>query len=212
MDNFRKWLISRVSETSADKYSLAIKTISSDMLNANITEKSLYEYSNLLELEFVIDRILNNDNFIKKNFTGHNMYSSALNHFIEYKSEFECYKNIQLTEEDTSFPEGKEVLRKHIVRERNQDLIKNAKRKFKKENGEKLFCQICSFDFSVRYGELGSDYIEAHHIKPVSEMKDGERTNIEDIIMVCSNCHSMIHRKRPWVTKDHLLSLLLTNT
>lgn len=31
-------------------------------------------------------------------------------------------------------------------------------------------------------------------------MQDGEKTKIEDIIMVCSNCHSMIHRKKPWLS------------
>ena len=31
-----------------------------------------------------------------------------------------------------------------------------------------------------------------------------EKTKIEDIVMLCSNCHSMIHRKKPWTTKDNL--------
>lgn len=120
-------------------------------------------------------------------------------------------KNIGVSfiEEDMSFPEGKANLRKHIIRERNQELIKNAKQKFKRKHNGKLFCEVCGFNFSEKYGELGENFIEAHHIKPISEMKDGEKTNIDDIVMLCSNCHSMIHRKRPWITKENLKDILI---
>ena len=59
-----------------------------------------------------------------------------------------------------------------------------------------MFCEICGFSFVDKYGDIGKDFIEAHHIKPVSEMKEGESTNINDLVMVCSNCHSMIHRRK----------------
>ena len=54
------------------------------------------------------------------------------------------------------------------------------------------------------YGEIGDNFIEAHHIKPISNMEDGEKTKIEDIVMLCSNCHSMMHRKKPWLTIEQL--------
>jgi len=115
---------------------------------------------------------------------------------------------IFITQEDELFPEGKEVLRKHILRERNQSLIKTAKQNFIKKHNGKIFCEVCGFDFSEMYGELGKDYIEAHHIKPISEMSENEKTDINDIVLLCSNCHSMIHRKRPWINKDELHSLI----
>lgn len=115
---------------------------------------------------------------------------------------------LYVTQDDISFAEGKEILRKHIIRERNQALIKTTKQKFKHQHNGKLFCEICGFNFIETYGELGKDYIEAHHIKPISEMQDNEKTNIDDIVMLCSNCHSMIHRKRPWINKEDLKSLL----
>ena len=114
---------------------------------------------------------------------------------------------VSLTEDDIGFPEGKKMLKKHILRERNPRLIFLAKEEFKKQNG-KLFCQVCDFLFEDKYGKLGEDFIEAHHIKPVSEMVENETTNIIDLVMVCSNCHKMLHRKRPWITKEKLKSLL----
>ena len=98
-------------------------------------------------------------------------------------------------EDDETFSEGKIKMRQHLIRERNANLIKRAKKKFKLEHNGKLYCEICKTDFSQVYGDLGKDFIEAHHIKPVSEMQDGDETSINDIVMLCSNCHSMVHRK-----------------
>lgn len=114
---------------------------------------------------------------------------------------------VDLTEDDISFPEGKESLKIHILKERNPKLVLESKKIFKKNNG-KLFCEVCGFDFEKKYGEIGKEFIEAHHIKPVSEMTEGQETKIEDLVMLCSNCHKMIHRKRPWLSKEELKNLI----
>jgi predicted HNH restriction endonuclease len=108
---------------------------------------------------------------------------------------------------DDEFPEGKIVERKHKARERNRDLVVLAKNIFKEKNG-RLFCEACGFDFEENYGELGKDFIEAHHTKPVSEMSFNAKTRVEDLIMVCSNCHKMIHRKRPWLNMQEIKGLI----
>ena len=96
------------------------------------------------------------------------------------------------------------------IRRRLASLIKQAKEQFKLTHNNKLFCEICSFNFEEKYGsELGQNFIEAHHLIPISELKDDDQTKIEDLIMVCSNCHRMIHRKRPWIAnKSELKSIL----
>ncbi len=114
---------------------------------------------------------------------------------------------LELTQDDDEFSEGKLLLKLHLQRERNPKLIRNAKKNFLDKNG-RLYCEICGFDFNDKYGELGKNYIEAHHMIPVSTMAEGEKTKIEDIVMVCSNCHSMIHRKKPWLNKTELKKLL----
>lgn len=55
-------------------------------------------------------------------------------------------------------------------------------------------CQVCGMNFEQTYGELGREFIEVHHLHPVAH---GERqvNPIEDLIPLCSNCHSMIHRQ-----------------
>ncbi|SFE31447.1 HNH endonuclease [Alteribacillus iranensis] len=95
--------------------------------------------------------------------------------------------------ESEEYPEGKEAYRIHRFRERNSKVTTEAKKAFKDKYGE-LFCEACGFNFEKIYGGRGKDFIEAHHTKPVSEMKEGEKTKIEDITLLCSNCHRMVHR------------------
>ncbi|MFU2014808.1 HNH endonuclease [Peribacillus butanolivorans] len=110
-------------------------------------------------------------------------------------------------EENIGFEEGRKKIKQHIIRERNQKVIKLAKERFKDKHG-RLFCEICTFDFYERYGHIGEDFIEGHHTVPVSELEERQKTMIEDIALVCSNCHKMLHRRRPWLKKEELKKLL----
>jgi len=57
-------------------------------------------------------------------------------------------------------------------------------------------CMACGFNFKSKYGEHGSDFIEVHHVNPVSRNSEKKDVNPNtDLVVVCSNCHRMIHRK-----------------
>lgn len=107
------------------------------------------------------------------------------------------------------FKEGRRIERKHYARERNSKLITFVKNAFKEKNGT-LFCEVCGFDFEEKYGERGKDFIEAHHTRPLSELDiSGEETKPEEIILVCSNCHRMIHKIRPWLSIEEIQKILI---
>lgn len=73
-------------------------------------------------------------------------------------------------------------------------------------------CYACGFNFLERYGQLGKDYIEVHHTTPVSEMGDNYEIDIDrDLVPVCSNCHSMLHRKKPPYTIKELKDIIAQN-
>jgi len=57
-------------------------------------------------------------------------------------------------------------------------------------------CQVCKIDFEKVYGEPGKQFIEVHHLNPIADT-DGEHAldPVEGLVPLCSNCHSMIHRK-----------------
>lgn len=66
-------------------------------------------------------------------------------------------------------------------------------------------CQICKFNFEDVYGQLGKDYIHVHHLIPLSEIGENYEVNpIKDLIPLCPNCHSMIHRTKPALSIETL--------
>ena len=114
------------------------------------------------------------------------------------------------TANDAGFPEGRKALKEHVVRERDPRVVYLAKMQFKNLHNGKLYCEACGFCFEDSYGAIGKDFIEGHHVKPVSSLAEGEKTRVADIIMLCSNCHSMIHKIKPWLTREALDRLLPT--
>jgi 5-methylcytosine-specific restriction protein A len=70
-------------------------------------------------------------------------------------------------------------------------------------------CQCCGFDFQKFYGPLGDGYIEVHHRTPVSKMGPGYLVDpVEDLIPLCANCHSAVHRSDPPVPVEELKTLI----
>lgn len=103
--------------------------------------------------------------------------------------------------------EGAMLSRVHRYRERNKALVDRKKKQFLATH-DRLFCEACGFDFEKVYGERGKDFIECHHTKPVSELSPGEKTKLADLVMLCSNCHRIVHRRKPWLAFDVLRSQL----
>lgn len=66
-----------------------------------------------------------------------------------------------------------------------------------------LNCYACHFNFEKVYGQRGKDFIEIHHIKPLSTLEEATEMNPEiDLVPLCANCHRMVHRR-----KDEVLSI-----
>jgi 5-methylcytosine-specific restriction protein A len=113
-----------------------------------------------------------------------------------------------IPDEEEEGNEGQILSRVHRYRERDKTLVTKKKNRFLKEY-PRLFCQGCGFDFEKKYGVRGKDYIECHHIKPVSELAVGETTKLADLVLLCSNCHRIVHRKKPWLTIDELKKIVV---
>ena len=63
-------------------------------------------------------------------------------------------------------------------------------------------CMVCGFEFLKTYGEAGEGYIELHHLNPISKRKGKHTVTVEEVIVVCANCHRVLHRNGadplPW--------------
>jgi len=99
-------------------------------------------------------------------------------------------------EQENEFIEDYAAFRLHRRIERNSSLAK----KVKDFHGYK--CAACGFDFQKEYpGIKKNKYIEAHHLTPVSQLKGMRvsRNPKTDFVVLCPNCHRMIHRyPEPW--------------
>lgn len=72
-------------------------------------------------------------------------------------------------------------------------------------------CVICGMNFEKRYGEIGYRFIHVHHIVPISKLESGYIINpVEDLVPVCPNCHSMLHRKDPPYSPEELSDMIIT--
>ena len=106
------------------------------------------------------------------------------------------YLSPSISEEATSSIEGARLIRLHVLRERSRSLSAKKKAAAIKILGT-LQCEVCSFDFATYYGkELGEGFLECHHRKPLAQVDMPSKTSLEDLALVCSNCHSMLHRSK----------------
>jgi 5-methylcytosine-specific restriction protein A len=98
--------------------------------------------------------------------------------------------------------EGRPIYKLHLTRERNKKLIA-LKKKIASE-ADLLFCEACDFDFTKTYGQLGEGFIECHHNNPLSERTKNEQTKLDELTLLCSNCHRMVHRSKQWLSIEEL--------
>src|SRR3954469_17806537 len=73
--------------------------------------------------------------------------------------------------------------------------------------GEDLACRVCGFDYERTYGVRGAGYIECHHAVPL-HVTGRRTTRLDDLILICANCHRMIHRGPGWLSPSELRDCL----
>jgi 5-methylcytosine-specific restriction protein A len=89
----------------------------------------------------------------------------------------------------------------HRRRERSHAAVQR-----KKESAP--VCEVCEFNFEQAYGAHGRGFIECHHINPLADT-DATLTKLEDLALVCSNCHRMLHRGSSPPTIDALREMIV---
>ena len=130
---------------------------------------------------------------------------------IATEAEVLLSQEFEMTSDDQSFVEGKSKLRIHLSKERNQYPVKQAKTEWLKNSSGNLHCSICNFSFQDTCGSYGQSFIEAHHIKPISSLSEKESVIIKDLVPVCSNCHRILHRTKPYLSIEELATIYIKN-
>ena len=105
--------------------------------------------------------------------------------------------------------EGALKLVTHLRRERDARLVSAKKDDVLRRLGA-LSCEACGFVFEAAYGDLGSDFCEVHHRTPLASAGESVSTSLDDLAIVCANCHRMLHRSQPMLSVEELAKVVAT--
>jgi hypothetical protein len=214
------WIVKGIPERKKTKYLLCSAFIG-DRVEIEDESSNLYVISGHKVNEFEPPLNLQNFDWFPALMKSQSNFSLGLNRIndetivtalneLEAKSNLESFSNkfpdIDLLSYTT---EGTKHLIIHFRRERNKAIIEKKKESVLKTSG-RLQCEVCGFDFSVVYGELGNGFCEVHHIVPLSASSDPVTTTLNDLAVVCSNCHRIIHRSVPMVSIFELSEIVMT--
>ncbi len=105
--------------------------------------------------------------------------------------ETELITHGQPNEEFIPDVEGRRVIRQHVSYERSP---KNRQRALEIHGNS---CLACGLNFDAVYGQQHArGFIEIHHVKSITKIDCTPVDPEQDLIPLCSNCHSMAHRKK----------------
>jgi hypothetical protein len=106
-------------------------------------------------------------------------------------------------EPDRDYREGGKRERRHLAVERSAKLRQAA---LALQGPD---CRVCGFSFGQAYGSLGAGFAEIHHLVPLSKLREKVRVDPErDVVVLCANCHRMVHRQEPALSPAELRALL----
>ncbi len=210
-----------------------IKELTEIGMNKNSAVDYVYNYSNLIQAKLFTrtTNIYGTEYFLQKIYeeNGENGLQNALlslSQHIDYyedksgasvKKRREVYNRyFQLinsntiepiypdeVDAETEYSEGK--VKKVLVNSYERNPI--ARKKCIEHFG--LNCQVCGFNFKEIFGDLGKDFIHVHHKIDISTVGNEYSVNpLTDLIPVCPNCHSMLHKKKPAYTVDELKEVM----
>lgn len=113
----------------------------------------------------------------------------------------------EIVDIDLGGKEGNPRFINHIIRERNPKIVKEKKKQVLEKTG-KLCCEVCNFDFKETYGEIGEGFCEVHHLKQLAKADGEVTTKLEDLAIICSNCHRMIHKPNNMLKINQLKKII----
>lgn len=209
-ERFIKWLENNtiIKEYSIGRYANAIDTLSSELGNYGLSERNLFNVSDTT----VIDRILINPEFKRKNNKGNRMYSSALIHFKNYIEHIKDkeFQN-ELLKEAMEF---NKYLKDNTADVSKRNIVDTVQEKpnYRTVNNQKVWNRnpryaseavadanyLCEFNnqhqhFISKFNQ--QNYVEAHHLIPM-KYQDNFEDSLDihaNIVSICLICHKKLH-------------------
>lgn len=97
------------------------------------------------------------------------------------------------TDQESAASEGRLIAA--WVRRRERDpAIRRRKLEHLAKTGRPRDCEVCGFNFDRVYGaDHAVGYVEVHHVVPL-HVSGLTTTRLDDLVVLCANCHRMLHR------------------
>jgi HNH endonuclease len=128
--------------------------------------------------------------------------------YIRFLNEIILRDEKKLNLEFYAAEEGERFLKSHIKIERSKKIVRLKKQSAMLKLGH-LSCEVCGFNFFMFYGAIGQDFCEVHHRSALHEQSSPVRTSLEDLAILCANCHRMIHRTKPLASVEEFRTFFL---
>ncbi|MBO5173525.1 MAG: HNH endonuclease [Eubacterium sp.] len=178
LKDFSDWMTknSALAESSVYKYTRALNTVSNEMFEQGVINKTLLDM-NLVELDIAIMNIFGNEYFIEKNTRGKRMYSNALKQYRYFVLEG---KEDDVEEEKIE----REISTSNTLSETEKKTLIMARvgqgayrRKLMRKYNHQ--CIVTGID--------KSKLLIASHIKPWAICRNEERIDSENGLLLCAN-------------------------
>ena len=175
--------------------------------NVDTSFTCVYDYSDSSFLQRIFENLRNNTEWMAYNKRHAVTLTSSLQHYIQFLEYRKSNKILPILSSPDSYKEGRVTYVHAVGYERNTEARKACIDHYG------CRCAVCGFDFEKIYGHIGHNFIEVHHVTPVHE-RGGEYVvdPVKDLRPLCSNCHSMIHRRDPVYSIDELKAIISQQT
>ena len=214
------------------KYLRIQEGIKGNMLNTliNATEKSLpavirehikkdfvciYDDMYTIEELLTFSLKLKSDDEILAGYAGYISYKALEAYIRFYANKIGVdLSTIQISEKENGNSNNDiehQMVEGRLMEDKVLRRVRNSAARQKCVEDSNFTCSVCGFNFYKVYGEIGKNFIEVHHIKPLSSYNEEHEILQSELVALCSNCHSMAHRRRPMPYSIEELKKMLKN-
>lgn len=167
--------------------------------------ESVFDIASYSELQRIKNTVFHNSEFSTLDSRGNNMYSAGFNRYVEFASGKEFInKEKELSKLDTKEPIKQSLLIKEsFVPTRDRIKILQV------EQACNYSCQIDNYHRTFIAKASGHQYMEGHHIIPLSQQNDFQYSLdcYANIIVLCPNCHRFMHYGLESEKKEKLITI-----
>lgn len=176
--------------------------------------ESIYENTDYNFYRRIRESVPTYDAALKENQRMNDLYTMVMKYYIDFlqSKTFRGKEKVYLTAKEKNVKKRREQEKKKDPLQPstnvNDELVEGAIRQVNITRHERnktlrqiclnhygYICQVCGMNFEERYGEIGKDFIEVHHLQPIADTDCEHALDPkEGLVPLCSNCHSMIHK------------------